>query len=68
MAHTQACFVNRMARADASYVAPFSYATPVFAALYDGVVFGVIPDAVSVVGAAIILNLFEINLRHSREL
>lgn len=55
MAGAQACFVNAMARADASFVAPFFYAALVFAALYDAAVFGVIPDAVSVLGAAIIL-------------
>ena len=55
MAGAQACFVNAMARADASFVAPFFYAALVFAALYDGVVFGVIPDAVSILGAGIIL-------------
>jgi len=55
MAATQACFVNAMARADASFVAPFFYATLVFAALYDAAVFGVRPDAVSVLGACVIV-------------
>ncbi len=55
MAGAQACFVNAMARADASFVAPFFYAALVFAALYDAAVFGVIPDSVSILGAAIIL-------------
>lgn len=55
MAAAQACFVNAMARADASFVAPFFYAALVFAALYDAAIFSVIPDSVSVVGAAIIL-------------
>ena len=56
MAGAQACFVNAMARADASFVAPFFYAALVFAALYDWAVFGVWPDAVSVTGALIILG------------
>ncbi|MCV2888604.1 DMT family transporter [Ruegeria aquimaris] len=56
MACAQACFVNGMARADASFVAPFSYATLIFAALYDMAVFGVIPDAISLGGAGIILT------------
>lgn len=56
MAGAQACFVNAMARADASFVAPFFYAALVFAALYDAVIFGVIPDWVSVVGAVTILT------------
>ncbi|SDD08499.1 DMT family transporter [Ruegeria marina] len=56
MACAQACFVNGMARADASFVAPFSYATLIFAALYDMIAFDVIPDAISMTGAAIILT------------
>ena len=55
MALAQTCFVNAMARADASFVAPFSYATLIFAALYDGLFFGVIPDAITLLGAAIII-------------
>ncbi|SLN28499.1 Riboflavin transporter [Roseovarius albus] len=56
MAMAQACFVNAMARADASFVAPFFYAALVFAALYDAVIFRVIPDWVSVFGAMTILT------------
>ncbi|NOD77042.1 MULTISPECIES: DMT family transporter [unclassified Ruegeria] len=55
MACAQACFVNGMARADASFVAPISYATLIFAAFYDFVVFDVIPDRTSLIGSAIIL-------------
>ncbi|MDJ0825227.1 MAG: DMT family transporter [Rhodobacter sp.] len=55
MAAAQACYVNAVARADASLVVPFSYATLVFAALYDLAVFGVVPDAVSVAGALVIV-------------
>ena len=55
MAAAQACFVNAMARADASYVAPFSYATLIFAALYDLLFYQVVPDAVTITGAAIII-------------
>ena len=56
MAAAQTCFVNAMARADASFVTPFSYLTLVFAAVYDGVIFGVVPDRISVLGAFIILS------------
>ncbi|WP_164658222.1 DMT family transporter [Tropicibacter sp. Alg240-R139] len=56
MACAQTFFVNAMARADASFVAPFSYATLIFAAVYDFVGFDVIPDRVSLIGAAIILS------------
>jgi drug/metabolite transporter (DMT)-like permease len=56
MACAQACFINGMARADASFVAPFSYATLIFAAAYDFLGFGVAPDAVTILGACIILT------------
>ena len=56
MAMAQACFINGVARADASFVAPFSYATLIFAAFYDAVFFGVRPDLITYLGAAIILT------------
>jgi len=56
MAAAQACFVNAMARADASFVTPFSYVTLIFAVLYDRLVFDVVPDAVSLIGTLIILT------------
>ncbi|MBM7066479.1 DMT family transporter [Actibacterium sp. 188UL27-1] len=56
MACAQACFVNAMARAEASFVVPFSYAALIFAGLYDAALFGVIPDWVSLSGAGIILS------------
>ncbi len=55
MACAQGCFVNGMARADASFVTPFTYLTLVFAALYDLVIFDVVPDVVSIGGAAVII-------------
>lgn len=55
MACAQALFINAMARADASFVAPFSYATLIFAALLDLLVFGVLPDRISILGAGVIL-------------
>ena len=55
MAGAQTCFVNAMARADASFVAPFFYATLTFAALYDALIFRVMPDAISILGAGVIL-------------
>ena len=55
MAAAQACFVNGMARADASFVAPFSYGTLIFAALYDIAFYGVVPDAITILGAGIII-------------
>jgi len=55
MAAAQACFIQAMRRADSSFVVPFSYATLVFATLYDAVLFKTIPDAVSLTGAGIII-------------
>jgi drug/metabolite transporter (DMT)-like permease len=56
MAAAQTCFINAMARADASFVTPFSYMTLIFATLYDALIFDVVPDAVSWIGAAIIVG------------
>jgi len=55
MAAAQTCFVNAMARADASFVAPFSYATLIFAAMYDIIFYGVVPDTITLLGAGIII-------------
>ena len=55
MALAQALFVNALARADASFVGPFSYSAILFAALYDLVIFDVVPDSISILGAAIII-------------
>lgn len=55
MALAQSCFFNAVARADASFIVPFSYATLLFAGLIDAVVFGVIPLPLSILGAAIII-------------
>lgn len=56
MALAQACYVNAMARADASFVTPFSFLTLVFAALFDAAIFGTVPDHVSVTGSAVIIS------------
>jgi drug/metabolite transporter (DMT)-like permease len=55
MALAQACYVNAMARAEASFVVPFAYATLIFAGLFDAAVFGTLPNSTSMVGAAIII-------------
>lgn len=55
MAGAQVFFINALARADASFVTPFSYLTLVFAAVYDGAIFGVLPTALSLIGALIII-------------
>ena len=55
MASAQVCFVSALKRADASFIVPFSYATLLFAALYDAVIFRTFPDAISILGAFIII-------------
>lgn len=45
-----------MRRADSSFVVPFTYATLIFATLYDNLVFGAVPDGISILGAAIIIT------------
>lgn len=56
MACAQTCFVNALARADASYITPFSYLALVFAALFDAVIFGARPDYISTIGTGIIIS------------
>ncbi len=51
----QTLFLYAMRAAEASLVAPFIYATLVFVVLLDLIVLGVVPDAVSLTGAGIIL-------------
>ena len=55
MAMAQFCYVNAVGRAEASFIAPFAYATLVFAAIYDFAVFGAVPMALSYLGAGLIL-------------
>ncbi len=55
MACAQGCYVQAMARAEASYIAPFSYSALVFVVIYDAFVFGARPDATSFAGAGIII-------------
>ncbi len=55
MVTAQILFTASMKIADASFIAPFFYATLIFAALYDALWFGVIPGVISIAGAAMIL-------------
>lgn len=55
MACAQAFFIQAMKFSEASFVVPFMYATLVYAAFYDFAVFDVIPDGISILGAAIII-------------
>lgn len=55
MVVAQTCFIQAMKSADASFTVPFFYTTLVFAAAYDFSLFGVIPETISLLGAAIII-------------
>lgn len=55
MVAAQSCYLQALRRADASFVVPFSYATLIFAALYDFGLFGVKPGVMSILGATIIV-------------
>ena len=55
MVCAQACFIQAMKAADASLSVPFTYTVLIFSTLYDFLVFNVFPDAVSWLGAAVIL-------------
>ncbi len=52
----QALFIQSMRAGEASYVLPFSYATLVFATLYDYWIYATVPDAISLIGAGIIVG------------
>jgi len=51
----QSCFLLAMRLADASFVAPIFYLVLAFAAFYDFWIFGVRPDAVSILGAGVLV-------------
>ena len=52
----QAFYINAIAQADASYIAPFSYMTLIFVTFYDFALFDEIPDYISLIGISIILT------------
>lgn len=55
MLMAQMFFIQAMKRAEASFIMPFIYATLVFAAFYDVVVFGEVPAVLSMFGAGLII-------------
>ncbi|MEM9782693.1 MAG: DMT family transporter [Pseudomonadota bacterium] len=52
----QVCFLQAMRRAEASWVAPFSYLTLVVAAILDYAVFGDLPGPVAMLGAVVLVG------------
>ena len=55
MACAQGLFTSALKQGDASFILPFSYATLLFAAFYDAILFDVLPTILSVVGGAVIV-------------
>lgn len=55
MVCAQFCFLLAMRNGEASLVMPVFYATLIFAALYDYVVFGAVPPSTSILGAGLII-------------
>ena len=51
----QACNLQALKGADATFVLPFSYSTLIFVTIYDFSVFYVVPDLTSYIGAAVII-------------
>ena len=65
----QTLFLYAMRAGEASLIAPFIYATVVFVVLLDLIVLGMVPDAVSLAGAGIILSCgVYIGFREHRQL
>lgn len=56
MLSAQTFFIQSMKQGDASSVMPFFYATLVFAAVYDFIVFGDLPTFAGVIGAGLIVG------------
>lgn len=52
----QACYIQALKAGDASYVVPISYATLIFAALFDWAVYRVLPDGLSAAGSVLIIG------------
>ncbi|MGR3467702.1 MAG: DMT family transporter [Shimia sp.] len=53
MVAAQGCFTTSLKLAESSFVVPFSYAALLFVTLYDFIGFGLVPDAVSWIGMAL---------------
>ncbi|WP_322866751.1 EamA family transporter [Aquicoccus sp. G2-2] len=55
MALAQTCTINAVARAEASFVAPFAHATLIIGAGFDAAIFARVPDMTTLAGASIII-------------
>jgi drug/metabolite transporter (DMT)-like permease len=64
---TQACYIRGMSEGDAAVMAPVDYTRLVFAVLLGYALFGDVPDALTMTGAAVIIaSTIYITLRESR--
>lgn len=64
---TQACYIRGMSEGDAAVMAPVDYTRLVFAVMLGYALFGDVPDALTLVGAAVIIaSTIYITLRESR--
>jgi drug/metabolite transporter (DMT)-like permease len=64
---TQACYIRGMSEGDAAVMAPVDYTRLVFAIMLGYALFGDVPDALTMAGAAIIIaSTIYITLRESR--
>jgi drug/metabolite transporter (DMT)-like permease len=65
----QLCLTRAYAHAPAARVGPFIYAGPVFASLLDWLLWGTLPDRVSVMGAILVMvaAVLALRMRHAPE-
>jgi drug/metabolite transporter (DMT)-like permease len=64
---TQACYIRGMSEGDAAVMAPVDYTRLVFAVMLGYALFGDVPDALTMMGAAVIIaSTIYITLRESR--
>ena len=64
---TQACYIRGMALGDAAVMAPLDYTRLVFAVVFGFLMFGEVPNAMTMLGALVIIaSTVYITLRESR--
>ena len=64
---TQACYIKGMAEGDAAAMAPIDYTRLVFAIVFGYLLFGDVPNGITMTGAAIVIgSTLYITIRESR--
>ena len=51
----QSCFIQALKRSDANFVVPYFYSALIFVIFYDFLIFEMVPDYISIMGASIII-------------